>query len=366
MKNKQSVVVGISGGVDSSVAALILSKQYNVIGLHMMGENSQTSTQDANRVKQLCKQLNISCDIVQYKDQMQVVKDYFIKEYKAGRTPNPCVVCNKEVKFNPFLDYLNKINAQYFATGHYAQVEHQNNLHYLKKAVDTTKDQTYFLSQLNQNQLKKAIFALGNLTKEQVREIANNNKLVSANTKDSYDVCFLGSQKFKDFMNLNYPEKPGKIINTLNGKVVGKHTGISKYTIGQRKGLGIGGGHGETGESWYVVEKDIKNNILYVAQGDGEQLLSSALVSGPFNWIPTMPSKKEFNCFAKFRYRQADQPVHVTINDDNTILCTFKTKQRAVTVGQYVVLYGTKDADCTDVAEAQYCLGGAVIEKVIK
>ena len=219
---------------------------------------------------------------------------------------------------------------------------------------------------LSQNQLKNALFALGELTKDEVRQIAKQNNLISADTKDSYDVCFLGSQKFKDFMNKNYPEKSGNIVDINTNNVVGKHSGISKYTIGQRKGLGIGGGHGTKGESWFVVSKDVLNNTLYVIQGDGEELLSSGLVSGRFNWIPQAPKQTEFDCFAKFRYRQSDQRVHVKINSDGTILCTFKTPQRAVTVGQYVVLYGSKNGHCTKQEDAVYCLGGAVIEKVIK
>lgn len=367
MANNKTIVVGMSGGVDSSVTALLLSEQgFNVVGLHMLGENKETSKADAKRVKQLCKQMNIKCSVVEYKDQMQIVKDYFINEYKQGRTPNPCVVCNKEVKFKPFLEYLNTLDADYFATGHYVKVEHDGNLHYLKKAVDTNKDQTYFLCMLSQEQLKKAVFALGELNKEQVRTIALQNNLISADTKDSYDICFLGSQKFKDFMDTYYPEKPGNIIDKTTNKVVGKHTGISKYTIGQRKGLGIGGGHGKTGESWFVTEKDVLNNTIYVTQGDGEELLSSGLISDTFNWIPKKPELIEFDCFAKFRYRQADQKVHVKVNSDDTITCTFYKKQRAITLGQYVVLYGSKNYQCTNIGDANYCLGGAVINKIIK
>lgn len=367
MKNNHKVVVGMSGGVDSSVAALLLCKQgFEVVGLHMLGENPETNKEDANRVIELCEEMGIKYQIVDYKDHMQQVKDYFVSEYLSGRTPNPCVVCNKEVKFNPFLEYLKLIGADSFATGHYAQIEHDGNLHYLKKAVDQNKDQSYFLCQLSQKQLENAIFVLGQFSKDEVRKIAQENNLISAETKDSYDVCFLGSQKFKDFMNQNYPEKPGNIVDVATGKVVGKHSGISKYTLGQRKGLGIGGGHGETNQSWFVVSKNIKDNILYVTQGDGEELLSSALVTDKFNWIPQKPQQSEFDCFAKFRYRQKDQPVRVKINPDGTILCSFKQKQRAITPGQYVVLYGTKNGECTNIESAEYCLGGAVINQVIK
>ncbi len=367
MENNSTILVGMSGGVDSSVSALLLKKQgHRVVGLHMMGENLETNLADAQRVKDLCQQMDIECHIVEYRDQMQTVKDYFISEYKAGRTPNPCVVCNKNVKFNPFLEYLKEIGADYFATGHYAQIEHIDDKHYLKKAIDNTKDQTYFLCMLSQKQLKNATFALGNLTKDQVREIAKQNNLISAETKDSYDICFLGSQKFKDYMANICLEKPGNIVDIATNKVVGKHIGISKYTIGQRKGLGIGGGHGQTGEGWFVVDKDVKTNTIYVSQGDGQELLSSGLVSGKFNWIPQIPKEKEFDCYAKVRYRQPDQKVHVTINQDGTITCHFYQKQRAITIGQFVVLYGTKEGHCEEAEQAQYCLGGAVIESVIK
>lgn len=367
MKNNKTILVGMSGGVDSSVSALLLKNQgYRVIGLHMMGENPETNMADAQRVKELCQQMNIECHIVEYRDQMQTVKDYFVSEYRAGRTPNPCVVCNKNVKFNPFLEYLNEIGADYFATGHYAQIEHTNSRHYLKKAVDNSKDQTYFLCMLSQEQLKNATFALGNLTKDEVREIAKQNNLVSAETKDSYDICFLGSQKFKDFMANICPEKPGNLVDIATNKVVGKHIGISKYTIGQRKGLGIGGGYGKTGESWFVVDKNVKDNIIYVAQGDGQELLASGLVSRQFNWIVQKPPINEFDCYAKVRYRQPDQKVHIKINDNGTITCNFYQKQRAIATGQFVVLYGTKEGPCEEIEQAQYCLGGAVIENVIK
>ncbi|MBQ9790792.1 MAG: tRNA 2-thiouridine(34) synthase MnmA [Clostridia bacterium] len=351
-----TVVVGMSGGVDSSVVALLLLKQgYDVVGLHMRGENTESRDADEKRVRELCEFLGIKCEVVDYDDHMQIVKDYFISEYKSGRTPNPCVVCNREVKFKPFIDFARRLGAYYFATGHYASIEHGENGHILKKAVDAEKDQTYFLCQLSQHQLEKALFPLGSLTKSEVREIARENGLVSSETKDSYDICFLGSEKFKTFMQENYPESDGDIVHAGTGKIVGRHTGISKYTIGQRRGLGIGGGHGNIGEGWFVVGKDMAKNQLLVAQGDGEELLSSALVAKQVNWIPRVPENKEFCVTAKFRYRQKEQKVNVKIREDGSVYVTFAEKQRAVTPGQYVVFY-----------DGDKCLGGGTIDEVIK
>ena len=352
-----TVVVGMSGGVDSSVAALLLKKQgYNVIGLHMKAENPDTAKEDEMRVHELCECLGIECVVVDYSNQMQTVKDYFIAEYKAGRTPNPCVVCNRDVKFKPFLEQAKKFGADFYATGHYARIVHDQDEHLLKKAVDDAKDQSYFLCQLSKDQLKNVLFPLGEFTKPEVRKIAEENNLISANTRDSYDICFLGSEKFKDFMQKNYPEADGNIVDFKTQKVVGKHTGISRYTVGQRKGLGIGGGHGKTGESWYVAEKNLKTNTIYVAQGNGEELLSSALISNKVNWLVDMGKTKEFDAFAKCRYRQSDQKVHIVIHDDNSVLVTFAQKQRAVTLGQYVVFY----------SEDGICLGGGTIDEIIK
>ena len=354
--NQKSVVVGMSGGVDSSVSALLLKKQgFKVIGLHMKGENLETRDADEKRVRELCESLGIDCEVVDYSNQMNVVKEYFINEYISGRTPNPCVICNKEVKFKPFIEYAEKMGCDYFATGHYAKIVHKNGQHYICKAEDKDKDQSYFLCELSQKQLEKALFPLGELTKAEVRKIAEENGLVSAQTKDSYDVCFLGSTKFKDFMNLNYPEKEGRIINTETGEVVGKHTGISKYTLGQRKGLGIGGKKDSNGMCWFVSGKDVKNNILYVTQGEGEALLSRGLITGKVNWLPTEPIAKEFSCTAKFRYRQADQQVVVNVLDDGSAKISFLNPQRAITPGQYVVLY-----------DENKMIGGATIEKIIK
>lgn len=360
-KNK-TVVVGVSGGVDSSVATFLLAEQgYNVIGLHMKNAEEKNEAEDEIFVKSLAEKLGIKLEIVEYSDEMQKVKDYFVSEYLAGRTPNPCVVCNKEVKFKPFLDYVQKVGADFFATGHYANVEERQGKFYLKKAEDLSKDQSYFLNGLSQFQLSKAIFPLGNLTKSEVRKIAEDNGLIMANRRESYDVCFLGSQKFKDFMQQYENVGEGNIIDVLSNKVVGKHSGLSKYTIGQRKGLGIGGGHGETGEGWFVVKKDLKSNTLFVAQGNDDALYSNALISNNFNWIPEVPSKKHFACKAKFRYRQADQDVSITIQGDGSVLVEFNEPQRAVTIGQYVVLYAEDKSSKHD-----YCLGGGTIDSIIK
>ena len=360
LNNSKTVVVGMSGGVDSSVAALLLKRQgFNVVGLHMKSANSEDAEKDEANVKNICAGLGIKCEVVDYEDQMQIVKDYFINEYVAGRTPNPCVVCNREVKFKPFIDYANEIDAEYFATGHYARINHDGENLTLITAVDEQKDQSYFLSGLSNKQLQKAIFPLGELTKPEVRELAKEAGLISANQKDSYDVCFVGSQKFKDYMDKNHPEKPGNIVDINTNKVVGKHTGISKYTLGQRKGLGVGGGYGETGEGWFVVGKDIKTNTIFVAQGADDALYSNALIANKFNWIKELPENK-FECFAKFRYRQTLQKVEVLKNEDGSVLITFAEKQRAITPGQYAVLYRLLEGG------AYECLGGGAIDSVIK
>ncbi len=356
-KKENKVVVGLSGGVDSSVAALLLKQQgFEVVGLHMKNANEAERAEDEKSVKELCKKLGIECHIAEYDDEMQIVKDYFAKEYAAGRTPNPCVVCNQYVKFKPFIKFANDLGADYFATGHYAKIEHKNCQHILKKAKDEQKDQSYFLNGLSQNQLEKALFPLGELSKSEVRKIAEENDLASADKKESQDVCFVGSKKFKDYIGGIYPQKEGDIVNISDGKIVGRHSGIMKYTIGQRKGLGIGGGYGETGEGWFVTKKDAKANIIYVSQGDGEELLSDSLICNKFNWIPNIPSEKLFDCKAKFRYRQTEQDVRVEISDDEKVLMTFKQKQRAITIGQYAVLYNSNGE----------CLGGGEISQVFK
>lgn len=349
----KTVVVGLSGGVDSSVTAFLLKQQgYKVIGLHMRVENEETREEDEQRVRELCNKLQIECVVVDYQDHMKIVKDYFVNEYLQGRTPNPCVVCNKEVKFKPFLEYMEKLGADYFATGHYAIVEHNGEQHFLKKGKDQNKEQSYFLCQLSNEQLSKVLFPLGELTKEEVKNIAKENGLVDERTKESYDVCFLGSQKFKDFMNENYPEKPGNIIDKKTNTIVGKHTGISKYTIGQRRGLNIGGKNGFEAERWFVVDKDMKTNTLYVSCGEGEEMFSSTCIVTDFNWL--VRKEKEFNAFVKLRYRQPEQQTKVVVLDEKTIRLEFIEKQKAVTIGQFAVLYD----------EEENCIGGGTISEI--
>ena len=348
----KTVVVGLSGGVDSSVTAFLLKQQgYNVVGLHMRVENEETRVQDEQRVRELCAKLQIECVVVDYEEHMKIVKDYFVAEYLSGRTPNPCVICNKEVKFKPFLEYMEKFGADYFATGHYAVVEHKDNKHFLKKAKDKNKDQSYFLCQLSSEQISKVLFPLGEHTKEEVKNIAKENGLVDEHTKESYDVCFLGSQKFKDFMNENYPEKPGNIIDKKTNKIVGKHTGISKFTIGQRRGLNVGGKIGFEANRWFVVDKDMKTNTLYVSCGEGEEMFSSSCVVTDFNWLMKIEEK---DANVKLRYRQPDQKTKVEIVDEKTIRLHFAEKQKAVTIGQFAVLYD----------DEENCIGGGIISSV--
>lgn len=353
------IVVGVSGGVDSSVAAYLLKQQgHEVIGLFMINweekDGACTAEQDYEDVKRVCNKIGIPYYSVNYaKEYYDRVFSYFLDEYKKGRTPNPDVLCNREIKFGPFLEFAKKIGADYIATGHYAKKIEKDGKYYLAKADDLNKDQSYFLNQLNQDQLKWVLFPLDSIEKPKVREIAEEIGLVNAQKKDSTGICFIGERNFKKFLQEYLPAKPGD-IKTLDGRVVGRHDGLMYYTLGQRRGLGIGGRSDSNGQRWFVINKDLQNNILYVEQGEGDELFSSGLISEKFNWIPEKPKEQTFDCFAKFRYRQPDQKVKVTVDGDK-IKVDFYEKQRAVTPGQFVVLY----------TETGLCLGGAVIDKVI-
>ena len=356
------IVVGMSGGVDSSVVAQILKNNgEDIVGLFMHNWEEKdpngvcTAESDYSDVINVCNKIGIPYYSVNFaKEYMDRVFSYFLEEYKNGRTPNPDVLCNREIKFGPFLEYARKMGASKIATGHYARVEEKKGLFYLKKAVDQNKDQTYFLNQLNQEQLSMVIFPIGELTKPEVREIAEQYNLSTAKKKDSTGICFIGERKFKEFLMNYLPARGGDIREWGTNKVVGHHDGLMYYTLGQRKGLGIGGRSDGNGDSWFVCDKDLKENVLYVSQGENDRMYSSGLISGKINWIPKNPDKKVLHIYAKFRYRQPEQKVTVYINDDGTTKVIFDEKQRAVTPGQYVVFY-----------DDEYCLGGGQINEII-
>ena len=353
------VVIGMSGGVDSSVAALLLKEQgYDVIGIFMKNweekdENGVCkSTEDYEDVRKVCNQIGIPYYTVNFeKEYWDRVFTYFLDEYKKGRTPNPDVMCNKEIKFKAFLDYALKIGAQYLATGHYAQVDYIDGEYKLIRGADDNKDQTYFLNTLGQHELSKTMFPIGHLNKKELREIAKKAGLVTATKKDSTGICFIGEKNFKEFLSNYLPAKKGE-MRTLNGELKGHHDGLMYYTLGQRKGLGIGGSG--SGEPWFVVAKDLDKNILYVEQGDDHQkLYSKGLYATDMHFVTDKKVPEVFKCTAKIRYRQKDQSCTVIIKENNTCEIVFDEPVRAVTPGQAVVLY-----------QEQFCLGGGIIDKI--
>lgn len=355
------VVVGISGGVDSSVAAYLLKQQgHEVIGLFMVNweevDGTCTAETDYEDVKRVCNKIGIPYYSVNYaKEYYDRVFKHFLEEYKRGRTPNPDVLCNREIKFGPFLEQARRLGADMIATGHYCKKIEKDGKYYLAKSHDLNKDQSYFLNQLSQSQLQSVLFPLAEIDKPEVRRIAAELELSTATKKDSTGICFIGERNFKNFLKNYLPAMPGDIVD-LEGNKVGKHDGLMYYTLGQRRGLNIGGRKGGNGERWFVVKKDLDKNLLIVSQGEEDELFSDGLYASEMNWIPCLPDKKEFNCFAKFRYRQPDQAVKVTVLDDKHIKVDFAEPQRAITPGQYAVLY---DAD-------GLCLGGGVIDSSFK
>ncbi|MEQ6378357.1 tRNA 2-thiouridine(34) synthase MnmA [Bacillaceae bacterium S4-13-58] len=353
------VVVGMSGGVDSSVAALLLKQQgYDVVGIFMKNWDDTdefgvcTATEDFNDVVRVCNQLDIPYYAVNFEKQYwDKVFTYFLDEYKAGRTPNPDVMCNKEIKFKAFLDHALSLGADYLATGHYAQVRKNGDHYEMLRGKDDNKDQTYFLNQLSQDVLSKVMFPLGHIEKKEVREIAQKHNLATASKKDSTGICFIGERNFKEFLSQYLPAQPGT-METLNGEVKGKHDGLMYYTIGQRHGLGIGG----AGEPWFVVGKNLEKNILYVEQGfHHDALYSNALEAVDVNWINGNLPEEPFQVTAKFRYRQKDTEVKVIPKSKQEALVEFVNPERAVTPGQAVVFY-----------DGEVCLGGGTIDKIIK
>lgn len=355
------VVVGISGGVDSSVAAYLLKQQgHDVIGLFMVNweeiDGTCTAETDYEDVKRVCNKIGIPYYSVNYaKEYYDRVFTHFLEEYKRGRTPNPDVLCNREIKFGPFLEQAKRLGADMIATGHYCKKIEKDGKFYLAKSHDLNKDQSYFLNQLSQSQLSSVLFPLAEIDKPEVRRIAAELELSTATKKDSTGICFIGERNFKNFLKNYLPAQQGDIVD-LDGNKVGSHDGLMYYTLGQRRGLNIGGKKGGNGERWFVVKKDLENNKLIVSQGEEDELFSDGLYASEMNWIPEVPKEKNFACFAKFRYRQPDQAVKVTVIDEKNIKIDFDEPQRAITPGQYAVLYD----------ENGVCLGGGVIDKSFK
>lgn len=358
LQSRPCVVVGMSGGVDSAVTALLLQQQgYEVIGLFMKNweddDDSEycSSRQDLIDAVSVADTIGIPIEAVNFaKEYKDRVFSYFLREYEAGRTPNPDILCNSEIKFKAFLDHAIRLGADFIATGHYAQVREVNGTYQLLKAKDESKDQSYFLHRLSQHQLSKAMFPLGQLLKSQVRDIAREHGLSNHAKRDSTGICFIGERPFREFLNRYLPTKPGNMV-TPDGKVVGAHMGLSFYTIGQRQGLGIGGSRETSGEPWFVANKNMQLNQLIVVQGhDHPLLLSPQLDTLDMHWISGISPDTSRGYAAKTRYRQQDARCSITLSGENSSHFIFNSAQWAVTPGQSVVVY-----------DEDICLGGGII-----
>ncbi len=353
------VIVGMSGGVDSSVAAYLLKKQgYQVSGLFMKnweeddGSEYCTAKEDLADAQSVCDDLGIELHAANFAaEYWDNVFEHFLAEYKAGRTPNPDVLCNREIKFKAFLEYAQMLGADLIATGHYARRQDQDAHCNLLKGVDGNKDQSYFLCEVTEDCLARSLFPVGELPKSEVRKIAADLGLRTHDKKDSTGICFIGERKFSDFLSRYLPAQPGE-IRTREGETLGQHAGLMYYTLGQRQGLGIGGRANHSEAPWYVVDKNLDDNVLVVAQGnENEDLFSSVLYTQAPTWINHAAPQLPLSCQAKIRYRQADQAC--TVSPDGTGLkVEFEHPQRAVTPGQYIVFY-----------DQDRCLGGAIIER---
>jgi tRNA-specific 2-thiouridylase len=359
------VIIGMSGGVDSSVAALLLKQQgYAVEGLFMKnwdeddGSEYCSAEQDMLDAKSVADALKIPLHTANFAHEYwDNVFENFLNEYKNGRTPNPDILCNREIKFKIFLDYAQILGADYIATGHYAQKTKKEGKTYLLKAVDNTKDQSYFLHAVDEKAFSKTLFPIGRLLKTEVRKIAEEHGLTTASKRDSTGICFIGERKFKNFLKKYLPAQPGQ-IESSSGDVIGSHNGLMYHTLGQRQGLGIGGLKGSDNSPWYVIKKDLLRNVLIVAQGTNNPLLfSNRLRVSDIHWINGISEEiegklgKGLSCNAKNRYRQTDQKCSV-IKKRQGYQIKFSDPQRAVTPGQFIVLY-----------QENLCLGGGVIEE---
>lgn len=364
----KKVILGLSGGVDSSVSAYLLKKSgYDVICAFMRNWDSALNNDylgnptlndnvcpqeiDFKDAQDVASQLNLECQRIDFiEEYWNEVFSYFLNEYKKGRTPNPDIMCNKNIKFKAFLNYAMKQNADYIAMGHYAKVRHDKDMSYLLRAHDNNKDQTYFLCMLSQEQLKKSLFPLGDISKPEVRKIARELDLKTKDKKDSTGICFIGERNFKQFLKNYLPAKPGNMV-TIDGDVIARHDGLMYYTIGQRKGLDIGGLKNYDNSPWFVIGKDLEKNELIIGQGyENEMLYSTSCEASDLNEI-SIPLKEDKIYQAKFRYRDSDHPVKVKKLGDAKIEVTFLEPIRACTPGQAVVFY-----------DGEICLGGAIID----
>jgi tRNA-specific 2-thiouridylase len=354
------IIVGMSGGVDSSVTALVLLEQgYQVTGLFMKnwdeddGSEYCTALRDLADAQQVCDRLGIELKTVNFASEYwEQVFEVFLAEYRAGRTPNPDILCNKHVKFKAFLDYaLEDCGADLIATGHYARIRERDGQYYLLKGTDPSKEQSYFLYTLGQAALAKTLFPIGDLLKAHLRTTAQQAGFTNARKKDSTGICFIGERKFKEFLQRYLPAQAGE-IRTPSGRYLGQHQGLMYYTLGQRQGLGIGGMKNATDEPWYVIDKDLINNLLIVDQGHNHPLLfHSTLEAGQLEWCDQQVLLNPLNCQAKTRYRQPDQVCQVEPLANARCRVTFEQPQRAITPGQSVVFY-----------QGEICLGGGIIE----
>jgi tRNA-specific 2-thiouridylase len=355
------VYIGLSGGVDSAVAALLLKQAGHLVTAVFMknwDEDDEAgycpAEADLADARGVCELLDIELQTVSFSaEYWNRVFSYFLDEYRAGRTPNPDITCNQEIKFRAFLDYALGKGADVIATGHYAQTGGKGTV-CLLRGRDRNKDQTYFLHRLDQSQLKKSLFPIGHLEKKTVRDMATQAGFRNHDKKDSTGICFIGERKFSDFLARYLPREPGE-IRTLDGALIGDHQGLVFYTLGQRQGLGIGGKKDTPGVPWYVVDKDMKRNILWVAQGtDHPALFKRSLYASRLHWIAGRPPAMPLACTARIRYRQSDQSCRVSITAPDQALVEFEQPQRAVTPGQSVVFY-----------DGKVCLGGGIIDAAL-